>query len=205
MSTANKLLQAAAGNAGGGYEYNYLGFGQGLASGATNYYNNYISVADVSDPTNLSMHNGKLLDNGYFNYYMWGIAGDPEDRIIFCTSQQGAKIYAVQLESSMAYAWQKSVSSVKQIAHDTENKILYYISSNNTLNAVNSTNGNSLGTLSLSSMSFTPSQIFNLVLVDDNTRLVALQSYVSSSTANCLVTFDVSNPASMRHRFRRCG
>jgi hypothetical protein len=46
-------------------------------------------------------------------------------------------------------------------------------------------------------MSFTPSQIFNLVLVDDNTRLVALQSYVSSSTADCLATFDVSNPASM--------
>ena len=71
MSTATKLLQAAAGNVAGGYEYNYFAFPQAVANGAANYYDNYISVADVSARPTMSMLNYRKLDNGYFNYYMW--------------------------------------------------------------------------------------------------------------------------------------
>jgi len=196
MSTANKLLQAAAGNVVGGYEYNYLAFPQNTASGASNYYDLYISVADVSARPTMSMHGYKNLGNGRFNLYMWGLAGDPESHVVFCNSAQGAKISAVDIEGSMNILWSKNVASVKALTHDHENKILYYISSNNTLNAIDSTDGTSLGTLSLS-LTFTPSQVFNATLVDDNTRLVILQSYTSSATDNCLATFDVSNPSSM--------
>jgi hypothetical protein len=197
MSATNKILQAAAGNVAGGYEYNYFAFPQAVANGAANYYDNYISVADVSARPTMSMYNYKKLDNGYFNWYMRGLAGDPENHVVFCTSQQGSKIYAIDIENSMNILWSKNVSSVKALTHDHENKILYYITGNNTLTAVDSTDGSSLGTLSTSGLSFTPSNVFNATLVDDNTRLVIFQSYVSSGVAYSVATFDVSNPANM--------
>jgi|11BtaG_2_1085332.scaffolds.fasta_scaffold02306_6 hypothetical protein len=197
MSKLAKALTAAAGNVAGGYEYNYFAFPQAVANGATYYYDNYISVADVSARPTMSMYNYKKLDNGYFNYYMRGLAGDPENHVVFCTSSQGSKIYAVDIENSMNILWSKNVSSVKALTHDHENQILYYITGNNTLTAVDSTDGSSLGTLSTSGLTFTPSNVFNVTLVDDNTRLVIFQSYESSASANCLATFDVSNPASM--------
>ena len=197
MSTANKILQAAAGNVAGGYEYNYFAFPQAKASGATNYYDNYISVADVSARPTMSMYNYKKLDNGYFNFYMRGLAGDPENRVVFCTSQQGAKIYAVDIENSMNILWSKNVSSVKTLTHDIENKILYYTTGSYNLTAVDSTNGNSLGTLDISSEGMSLNQLFNSALVDDNSRLVIFQSYVSSATTNCVMTIDVSDPANM--------
>ena len=144
----------------------------------------------------MSMLNYRKLDNGYFNYYMWGLAGDPVNRVIFCCSQQGSKIYAFALEN-LSTLWSKNVSGVKSLVHDHENQILYYVSNSYLVNAIDSTNGNSLGTLDIASEGMSLNQLFNSVLVDDNSRLVILQSYVSSATTNCVMTIDVSDPTNM--------
>ena len=197
MGKLAKALTAAAGNAGGGdyYDYEYFAFPMAKANGAANYYDNALFIADISDPTSMSMQNYATLDNGYFNYYMWGLASDPVNKVIFCSSNQGSKLYAKNVPT-LSSAWSKNVSGVKTLAHDNENQILYYVS-NGSLNAVDSTDGSSLGTLLISGQSMSIDQLFNSVLVDDNSRLVLLQSYVSDAATNCVMTIDVSDPSNM--------
>ena len=195
MTTERRIIQAAAGAGGGEIDYGYLAFPQAKENYSSNH-NNYLSLADVEDPQNMTMAGGTLLSVGSYNTHTWGITSDPINKVVFLSSKAGDLIHAINVPS-LSTIWSKVVTNSKALVHDNENQILYYVNGYSTLTAVDATDGTVLGALSLTGRSMDLDQIFSAILVDDNTRLVLIQAYVSDAAEKCVMTVDVSDVTAM--------
>ena len=185
MSASEKLIQAAAGNAGGGAFENFL-FVYSDPIGSNNWITGLFN-ADISDPSNMSVT--KLADIGtlYFGYYVRGMDANSTEDYILLTESQGNKVHS--FDFSGTENWSVSTGRNQGVVSIPDNNVAFY-TNNGFLYSVNLSTGAARDSITLgAAMSSTHSAA---VLFANNTKLLAWKEY--NGSANNAAFLDITDP-----------